>query len=84
MYVESSVDFSGAECECRPLGGPSEGSVRAAADAAPSSSAPAMSAAPSTSAECTLDKEGLSMEDKAAYFDRMTQQVSCLVYVMFL
>ena len=67
-----------------PAGGPSKGSGRAAADAEPSSSAPAMSAAPSALTECTLDKEGLSMEDKAAFFDRMTQQVSFLVCVMFL
>ena len=67
-----------------PAGGTSEGSGRVAANAATSSSAHGMSATPSASAECTLDKEGLSMEDKAAYFDRMTQQVSCLVYVMFL
>ena len=67
-----------------PAGGPSEGSGRATSDAEPSSSAPAMSATPSAPIECTLDKEGLLMEDKAAYFDRMTQQVSCLVCVMFL
>lgn len=54
---------------------PSAGAVPASGpSASPSSSAPAMSAAPYASAECTLDKEGLSMADKAAYFDCMTQQ----------
>ena len=42
-----------------------------------------MPAAASAQEECTFEKK-LSLEDKAAYFDRMSEQVCCLVSVVLL
>ena len=67
-----------------PEANPPAAATDAAAETVPTTSGPSTATIPAVTEEaCTLEKE-LSLEEKAAYFDRMAKQVCDFISVSWL